>query len=419
MSRSPSSGHTGAGWLAGWQAGWLTELGLCVRVRGGARQRRQLQAKEEHRAAAAAAAEEERQLIIAQVQPQHQRVAAVTRQERQIARRMEGEERKLAIATRQLEETLRRRIAAERQIAVQARLAKREQHQRAMAAASAERQRAEDEAEEMHREAAVAAQLRDVLARVAEPAEMSAGQAHPRLPTIQTGGSSHATATIGQGYPLLSPRPPGVALPPGAGAGAGIVLAQHAAPHTIRHIGRRAAKAWLAADYSEAAQHYTRALAACDAAGLPLEERAIVYVNRAACRLQIGGKRQHQLAVRDAELGLRVAGADDKHFYETALSHIRAGDTVVQPHLKWFRELRVELSGATALLPRNHLTGSNSASLQFATTQELGRGEHRGSGSPKAAVVELPGGGAAADTETHWTDTHVASGIMPSAMRSP
>jgi hypothetical protein len=102
----------------------------------------------------------------------------------------------------------------------------------------------------------------------------------------------------------------------------------------IQQLVAAAATAWDERLYKTAENRYTCALRACEEVGVPSVHQAMVYMNRAVCRLRIPGREQ-QMAVKDAERARRMAGHSERAYYNLALTLIKAGDSRIQPDFTW------------------------------------------------------------------------------------
>jgi hypothetical protein len=230
--------------------------------------------------------------------------------------------------------------------------------------ARAESQRLELQAREAQYMAAAQVELRKVLASAQRQALLTVAQQLPggggatagRLPSALPGRSSQHLPAL---RPPPAPHAAGSTAPPRAAAETHTLLGRSGcrtlgtatqSPWPIIHGGLRPLRAgpraappqppprprsklwqltqagmeeWQARKYSRAARCYTEAIAACEAEGVPATQQAMLYVNRAACRLRLMGERPRALALRDAERARRLAAGSQKAHYTLALSLVR------------------------------------------------------------------------------------------------
>eukprot|EP01047_Picozoa_sp_COSAG01_P080132 COSAG01_NODE_15456_length_1336_cov_1.323363_2_plen_284_part_01 len=251
-----------------------------------------------------------------------------------------------------LERLAEQRRLMEKQAQRAARAAREQEKQ--IARARAESQRLESQAREAQYMAAAQVELRKVLASAQRQALLTVtaqqhllgggGATAGRLPPAPPGRSSRSSQHLPSLRPPPAPHAAGSTAPPRAAAETHTLLGRSGcrtlgtatqSPWPIIHGGLRPLRAgpraappqpppqprsklwqltqagmeeWQARKYSRAARCYTEAIAACEAEGVPATQQAMLYVNRAACRLRLMGERPRALALRDAERARRLAG---------------------------------------------------------------------------------------------------------------
>ena len=109
----------------------------------------------------------------------------------------------------------------------------------------------------------------------------------------------------------------------------------------LQQLCARANRAYQERSFKRAVRLYTLALAMSRQLGLPSEQQAIIYCNRACANLQRPGSLAFGEALRDAERAKSACRVTERAQYDLALMMVRNKDNRLQPDFRRIREPRV------------------------------------------------------------------------------
>eukprot|EP01043_Picozoa_sp_COSAG02_P024206 COSAG02_NODE_1316_length_13310_cov_22.515101_5_plen_381_part_00 len=126
----------------------------------------------------------------------------------------------------------------------------------------------------------------------------------------------------------MVPRPPAdpIELARGEGGGRG----------ELEMLCGRAQRAYRERSFKRAVRLYSLALAMGQHLGVPLEQQAILFHNRACANVQRPGTQAYGDAVRDAERAKSCCRQTERAQYDLALMMVRNKDNRLQPDFQWY-----------------------------------------------------------------------------------
>jgi len=104
----------------------------------------------------------------------------------------------------------------------------------------------------------------------------------------------------------------------------------------LQQLCARANRAYRERSFKRAVRLYTLALAMSRQLGLPSEQQAIIYCNRACANLQRPGSLAFGEALRDAERAKSACRVTERAQYDLALMMVRNKDNRLQPDFRWY-----------------------------------------------------------------------------------